>query len=304
MAESDGMDWEHEVSTDATLAGELVAEQFEEWSRLPVIHVDAVSTDNDIYRLGDHLALRLPRRGSAVAAIDKEHTWLPRLAASLPLKIPLPIARGQPSRGYPFPWSVVEWLDGAPVGAVDAKDSSNIAYDLARFILALHGNDAAGGPVAGEHNHWRGAPLNALDVELRRRFTLMADIPDIGEIIAAWERGLAVDVWAGPLVWVHGDLKGSNLLLRNEALHGVLDWGLTGVGDPACDLSAAWSLFRGNARAAFREAVEVDNATWARGRAWALIEGVLALSYYRGRQEDLAQAGRRVLDQVLADERD
>ena len=116
-----------------------------------------------------------------------------------------------------------------------------------------------------------------------------------------WERGLAVEAWAGTPVWVHGDLQANNLLFRNGALSGVLDWGLAGVGDPASDLTAAWSLFEGRARAAFRAAVGVDDATWARGRTWALIEGVLGLSYYRGHREVLAQAGRRVIDQVLAD---
>jgi aminoglycoside phosphotransferase (APT) family kinase protein len=197
---------------------------------------------------------------------------------------------------------VVEWLEGAPLDAVDAKGSGDVARDLGRFVAALHVQDTSGGPVAGEHNHWRGAPLLAFDREMRRRFMSMSDIADLAEIVAAWERGLAVEAWAGAPVWVHGDLKDSNLLFRNGALSGVLDWGLAGVGDPASDLCAGWSLFEGRARAAFRAAVAVDDATWARGRAWALVEGVLGLSYYRGRSDELAQAGRRLIDQVLADE--
>jgi aminoglycoside phosphotransferase (APT) family kinase protein len=298
------MDREHEVSTDASLAKALVAEQFADWSELPVTRVDAVSTDNDMYRMGDHLALRLPKRRSAVAAIAKEHTWLPRLAPSLPLQIPIPIAKGDPAQGYPYPWSVVEWLEGVPLDAVDARGSDDVARDLGRFIAALHLQDASGGPVAGEHNHWRGAPLVSFDREMRRRFKSMSDIPDLGEIVAAWERGLAVEARTGAPVWIHGDLKDSNLLFRNGALSGVLDWGLAGVGDPASDLCGGWSLFAGHARAAFRAAVAVDDATWARGRTWALIEGVLAVSYYRGRQDVLAQAGRCVIDQVLADKED
>jgi aminoglycoside phosphotransferase (APT) family kinase protein len=295
------MDREPEVCTDAALAKALVAGQFEQWARLPVARVDAVSTDNDMYRLGDYLALRLPRRQSAVAAIEKEHAWLPRLAPHLPLQVPLPIAKGEAAHGYPYPWSVVEWLEGAPLTAVDAKGNDDIARDLGGFIVALHDQDASAGPAAGAHNHGRGAPLVAFDREMRRRFASMSDMPDLGEMIAAWERGLAVQPWAGAPVWVHGDLKDSNLLFRNGALSGVLDWGLAGTGDPASDLAAGWSLFEGGGRAAFRAAVGVDDATWARGRAWALIEGVLSLSYYRARQDALAQAGRRVIDQVLAD---
>jgi aminoglycoside phosphotransferase (APT) family kinase protein len=236
-----------------------------------------------------------------VAAIGKEHTWLPRLAPSLPLPVPLPIAKGEAALGYPYPWSVVAWLDGVPLDAVDARGGADVARDLGRFISALHSLDASGGPVAGEHNHGRGVPLAAFDREMRRRFTAMADIPDLGDIVAAWERGLAAPAWGGAPVWVHGDLKDGNLLFRDGALSGVLDWGLAGVGDPASDLGAGWSLFEGRARTVFRTEVAVDDATWARGRAWALIEGVLALSYYRGRQDVLAEAGRRVIDQVLAD---
>jgi aminoglycoside phosphotransferase (APT) family kinase protein len=196
----------------------------------------------------------------------------------------------------------VEWLEGVPLDGVEANGGAGVASDLGGFIVALHLQDTCDGPVAGEHNHWRGAPLASFDREIRRRITSMSDIPDITDIVAAWERGLAVSAWTGAPVWVHGDLKDSNLLYRDGALRGVLDWGLAGVGDPAADLSAGWSLFAGRSRAAFRAAIAVDDATWARGRAWALIEGVLALSYYRGRQNVLAQAGRRLIDEVLADE--
>jgi aminoglycoside phosphotransferase (APT) family kinase protein len=296
------MDREPEIDTDAALASRLVAAQFPQWSELPVTRVEAVSTDNDLYRIGGHLAARLPRRRSAVAAIAKEHEWLPRLAPGLPMDVPLPVARGEAAHGYPFPWSVVRWIEGEPPHAATAGTSIGLARDLGRFVTTLHALDASGGPVAGDHNHWRGAPLTAFDREMRRRFDWMADVRGIGEIAAAWDRGLATKAWAGASVWVHGDLKDANLLARNGALTGVLDWGLAGVGDPASDLSAGWSLFEGAARAAFRAAVAVDEATWARGRAWALVEGVLNVSYYRGRQDDLAEAGRRVIDRVLADE--
>ena len=229
--------------------------------------------------------------------------WLPRLAPSLPLQVPLPVAKGEAALGYPYPWSVVEWLDGAPLDAAAANRGGEVARELGRFIAVLHAQDASDGPAAGAHNHWRGAPLIAFDREMRRRFAALSDISELSGITTVWERGLGLDAWAGEPVWVHGDLKDGNLLFRDGALAGVLDWGLAGVGDPASDLSPGWSLFEGCARAAFREAVDVDDVTWARGRAWALIDGVLALSYYRGRQEILARAGRHVIDQVLSDEK-
>ncbi len=296
------VDREPEVETDVALATALVAGQFGQWSALPVTRVDAASTDNDMYRLGDDLALRLPRRLSAVAAIGKEHAWLPRLAPGLPLAVPLPVAKGEAANGYPYPWSVVRWLDGTPLDALDGRGGESVARDLGGFVAALHGLDASAGPAAGGHNHGRGAPLAVFDREMRRRFQALSDMADLAAIVAAWERGLGVAAWAGAPVWVHGDLKDANLLAQDGALSGVLDWGLAGVGDPAADLGAGWSLFEGASRAAFREAVAVDDATWARGRAWALIEGVLAVSYYRGRRDALAQAGRRIIDRVLGDE--
>jgi len=295
------MEREHEISIDAPLAKALVGAQFKEWSDLPISAVHAASTDNVMFRLGDELAIRFPRRASAEPAIVKETTWLPRLARGLPMEVPLPVAAGQPADGYPYCWSVVQWLEGAPMEVAELRPSLQTARDLAAFITALRAQDTSAAPLAGPHNHLRGAPLAAFDPEMRRRFNVMSDVPDLGAIVAAWERGLAVPTWVGPPVWVHGDLKAANLLMRDHTLTGVLDWGLAGVGDPAADLSGGWSIFDGRTRTAFRAALAVDDTAWARGRAWALIEGVLNLSYYRGRVEVLAQAGRRVIDQVLAD---
>jgi aminoglycoside phosphotransferase (APT) family kinase protein len=299
---SGGIEREDEVTTDAALAKALVAAQFPQWSGLPVTWVDAVSTDNDIYRRGEEFAVRLPRRAGAAATIDKEHAWLARLAPGLPLPIPAPVAKGEPACGYPYAWGVVRWLGGAPLQAAMAKADVGQARDLARFVTALHGLDASGGPAPGPHNHWRGAPLRAFDPEMRRRFGWLSDLNDIGAIVSAWELGLAAERWRGSPVWIHGDLKDANLLVRDGALCGVLDWGLAGVGDPAADIAVAWTLFEGDVRTVFKDAVAVDEATWRGGPPWALIEGVLGLSYYRGSTDTLAHAGRRVTDAVLSDQ--
>lgn len=293
---------EAEVATDSALAHALVAEQFPAWSNLPVSRAGAPSTDNDIYRLGDHMAVRLPRRASATVSIGKEHAWLPRLAPALPTPIPLPIARGEPAAGYPYSWGVVQWLGGAPPGPAD-QASERLAQDLARFVAALHAVDPADGPRFGPHNHWRGAPLKGFDPEMRRRFQQLDDLSDIAAIAAAWDQGLAAEPSSDPPVWIHGDLKSTNLLSSNGALTGVLDWSLAGLGDPACDLALAWTLFDAQARPAFRDAIGADPAAWARARAWALVEGVFALSYYRNSNADLAKSGREVIDRVLGDHR-
>jgi aminoglycoside phosphotransferase (APT) family kinase protein len=288
-----------EVKTDATLARRLLAAQFPHWAGLPLARVQADSTDNDMYRLGADTAVRLPRRAGAVTPMDKEHEWLPRLAPHLPLPVPLPRAKGTPEGDYPYPWSVVTWIEGAP--PPPQIDDLAVARELAAFVTALHALDASTGPAPGAHNFWRGLPLARFDATLRRRFDWLSDLADIDQLVAAWQEALQLPAWSGAPVWIHGDLQRGNLLLRDGRLAGVIDWSALGVGEPAGDLSVAWNLFGPAARAEFRVAMQVDDATWARGRAWALVEGVFALSYYRTKNEVIADAGRRVIDVVLAD---
>jgi aminoglycoside phosphotransferase (APT) family kinase protein len=288
-----------EVTTDVALARRLLAAQFPHWAALPLARVQADSTDNDMYRLGPDLALRLPRRAGAVTPMDKEHEWLPRLAPHLPLAVPLAHAKGAPDGDYPYPWSVVTWIEGAP--PQPRVNDRAFARDLAAFVTALHALDANTGPAPGAHNFWRGLRLARFDATLRQRFDWLSDLPDIAEIVQQWQRALLLPAWSGAPVWIHGDLQRGNLLIRDGRLAGVIDWSALGVGDPAGDFSVAWNLFGPDARAEYRAATQVDDATWARGRAWALIEGVFALSYYRGKNDVIADAGRRVLDAVLAD---
>jgi aminoglycoside phosphotransferase (APT) family kinase protein len=214
--------------------------------------------------------------------------------------VPLPIAKGAPDDGYPYRWSIVRWIEGDNPPC-EVNDSV-IARDIAEFVVALHTLDASNGPPPGAHNFWRGVPLVARDASMRERFDWLSDVSDISTIISAWETALKLPEWDEPPAWTHGDLQRGNLLIRNGRIAGVLDWSALAVGDPAGDFALAWSLLGPDARAAYREATTVDDATWARGRAWALIEGVLALSYYRGKNDALAQAGRRVIDTVLADQ--
>jgi aminoglycoside phosphotransferase (APT) family kinase protein len=194
---------------------------------------------------------------------------------------------------------VVTWIEGAPPPAL--VNDRAFARDLAAFVTALHALDASTGPAPGAHNFWRGMPLAHFDATLRQRFDWLSDVADIGEMTLEWQKALLLPAWSGASVWIHGDIQRGNLLMHDGCLAGVIDWSALAAGDPAGDLSVAWTLFGPDARAEYRAAVQVDDATWARGRAWALIEGVLALSYYRGKNDVIAAAGRRVIDVVLAD---
>ncbi len=287
-----------EVTTDAALVRRLLAAQFAEWSRLDIVPVRSAGTDNAMYRLGGDLAVRLPRRPGAVMPMDKERAWLPRLAPFLPLPTPLPLAKGSPGEGYPFPWSVCRWLDGENPGPGDA---ARLATDLAAFIRALQAIDATGAPRPGGHNYFRGAPLAQWQGVIAERLAWLADIDDIDRVTAAWKADADATPWDRPPVWIHGDLCAANLLVRTGRLSGVIDWSCLGAGDPACELQVAWSLFDHAGRRAFNAVMAVDEATWRRGRAWGLAIGVLNLSYYRARSAELAENGRRIIDAVLAD---
>jgi RNA polymerase sigma-70 factor (ECF subfamily) len=127
---------------------------------------------------------------------------------------------------------------------------------LAGFIRSLQAVDASEAPRG--FNQGRGAPLSRWRATIAERLGWLADLHNIGAITAAWEADAAAPAWAGEPVWLHGDLSAGNLLARDGRLSGVIDWGLLGAGDPACELQVAWSLFDAAGRAAFRDAMAVD----------------------------------------------
>jgi aminoglycoside phosphotransferase (APT) family kinase protein len=289
-----------EVDTDASLVKRLLAEQFPQWKNLPVEPVRSAGTDNALYRLGDDMVVRLPRIHWATGQADKEAEWLPKLGPLLPLAIPVPLAKGMPGEGYHWRWSVCRWLDGENATMERIASPRQAATDLARFIAALQRIDPTGGPLPGAHNSSRGVPLAARDEATRSAIERLDGIFDVDAASAAWEADSKVPAWDGTPVWIHGDLQSGNLLTRQGRLSAVIDFGCLGVGDPACDLAVAWNFFSGDAREAFRAALPVDEAAWARGRGWALSVGLIAFPYYQTTNPALAGISRRAIEQVLA----
>ncbi|MFB6809179.1 aminoglycoside phosphotransferase family protein [Streptomyces sp. NPDC056387] len=288
-----------EVDIDGPLVARLVAEQFPQWAGLPVRKVRSAGTDHAMYRLGDEMSVRLPRMPGAADQVDLEQRWLPHLAPHLPLAVPVPLGRGVPGEGYPFPWSVYRWLDGANLFDEPVTEPHDAAAGLGRFVAALRSIDTAGAPRS-----FRGGPVGTADAGVRAAIRdLGADgTHDAGAATAAWEAALRVPQWDGPPVWLHGDLLPGNLLARRGRLSAVIDFGCVGVGDPACDTMAAWTLLSADTRKVFREAAGVDEATWARGRGWALRFGLTAEHYYRGgRNPVLARVGHRAAAEAIAD---
>jgi aminoglycoside phosphotransferase (APT) family kinase protein len=249
------------------------------------------------------MVARLPRTERTVGTLEKERRWLPTLAPHLPLAVPVPLADGMPGAGYPFPWSVYRWLRGEDATVRPVADPSGLASDLAQFVAALQGIDPAGGPGPGKHNFFRGEPLAARDARTRAAIAALRDVIDVEAATAAWESALRAPEWQGPPVWIHGDLDARNLLVGDGRLSAVIDWGCLGVGDPACDAMVAWKALAADARDSFRTTLSIDEATWGRGRGWALSQAVAALAYYTMETNPvLVVEARRWLAEVLADQ--
>lgn len=287
-----------EISTNLPLVRRLLLSQYPQWAELALQLVPSAGTDNAMYRLGPDLAVRLPRIEWAVADVSKEYTWLPRLAPHLPLPIPAPLALGQPSEDYPWPWAVYRWLDGEDATLDNIRDEHQLARDLAEFVTALHGVDTAIPASVTTPTSSRGVPLAERDEGTREAINACADLLDAGWMLPVWEAAVKLPPWDAPPVWIHGDLKPGNLLAKAGRLSAVIDFGGLALGDPAVDLIVAWNLLSCESRAAFRAAMNTDDAMWLRGRAWALSVAVAALPYYQHTNPILARISRYQLRQI------
>ena len=285
-----------EVAVDEHLVAALLAEQFPAWGGLPLARVTSTGTDYAVFRLGADLSVRLPRIGWAVDQVHRDAEWLPRVDGLLPVAVPEPVAVGEPGCGYPWSWALHRWVPGSnPVpGAV--AEPERLADDLAGLVTAFHRIDLPGGRAAR-----RGLPLATQDEAARRAVAALGEQVDAAAVLDAWDGALAAPPWSGPPTWFHGDLSPGNLLCVDHHLHAVIDFGSLGVGDPAVDLIVAWNLLPAAVRPAFRAGVGVDDATWARGRGWALSIALIQLPYYEHTNPDLAVVARRTVAEVLAD---
>ncbi|THF71350.1 aminoglycoside phosphotransferase family protein [Deinococcus sp. Arct2-2] len=281
-----------------TLVRRLIAGQFPQWANLPVTPVAWGGWDNRTFHLGSELLVRLPSAEGYAPQVSKEHRWLPVLASLLPLPIPEPIALGVPAEGYPWPWSVYGWLEEESALQRPPSDLTAFAMALAKFLVALQSIDASAGPPPGVHSAFRGGPLTTYDRGTRQAIADLGSDIDAQAALEVWEMALSAS-WHSPPVWFHGDVAAGNLLVQGGRLSAVIDFGCAGVGDPACDLSIAWTLFEGQSRQAFRAGLPLDGATWARGRGWALWKALITLAEYRFSDEVKAAEVRRVLDEVL-----
>lgn len=285
---------------DASLATRLVATQFPHWADLPITPVEVDGWDNRTFRLGFDMSVRLPRAAPYAEQVEKERLWLPALAPHLPLPIPSPLAKGVPGEGYAWDWSVYRWIDGELAGIERIDDLTEFATTLAQFLAALQRIDATDGPPPGQHNFYRAASLQTYDGGTRRAIATLGDRIPRDAATQAWETAL-LSTWYGAPVWFHGDVAATNLLVSDGRLSAVIDFGCCGVGDPACDMVIAWTFLSGASRDAFRTTLAVDDATWARGRGWALWKALITMAQHIDTKPSEAETARRVVDAVLAD---
>ena len=280
---------------DAELARLLVTRQFPQWADLPITEVSRQGWDNRTFRLGTELSVRLPTGDWYALQVEKEHRWLPVLAGQLPLPIPTPVARGLPDLDYPYPWSIYRWIEGVPAADAVIADETGFAVAVAEFLVALQAADATGGPEPGPHNFFRGGPLTTYAAETEAALAEVGNAVPVEQARAVWTDALAA-TWTGEPVWLHGDVAVGNLLVRDGRLAAVIDFGTSGVGDPACDVVIGLNRFSGSSRTAFRATLGVDDATWARARGWALWKALITLD-----DPATAAEARHAIDAVLAD---
>jgi aminoglycoside phosphotransferase (APT) family kinase protein len=285
-----------DVEVDEELVRRLLVDQHPDLADRPLVLV-ANGWDNVIFRLGDDLVARMPRRRMAADLVVNEQRWLPELAARLPLAVPAPVRVGTPDAAYPWHWSICPWFDGDVAADVVLADPHREATALGEFVAALH----VDAPPEAPRNEFRGQPIGDLRPRVVANAERLGALVDAVAVLGRFDEAAAVDEWSRPPQWLHGDLHSANVLVADGAISAVIDFGDITSGDPAVDLAIAWMLFEADERATFRRAAgDVDDATWSRSIGWALHFALLYLLHSVD-NERFERMGSILLRRVLTD---
>ncbi|HGH7174092.1 TPA: aminoglycoside phosphotransferase family protein [Bacillus wiedmannii] len=285
---------------DIDLVKRLIGEQFPEWANLEVKPVKFSGHDNRTFHLGDEMSVRLPSDVAYAPQVEKENKWLPILSKELSLPIFIPLAKGNPSEAYPWPWSINKWIEGETVTKQNVRDLSEFAAELGSFLVELQSIDASNGPIAGAHNFYRGGLISVYDEEARDAIENNKDFFDEIILKHLWDLALQ-STWERKPVWVHGDVAPGNLLVKDGKLCAVIDFGILGVGDPACDAAMAWTFFDKNSRNVFKKVLRMDEETWNRARGWALWKALITYDANKASNRIVADESYRVIQVIMDD---
>ena len=259
-----------DVAITPELARALLADQHPDLAHLPIRHIED-GWDNAVYRLGDELALHLPRRAASAPYIEVIQRWLPVLAPRFSLPVPTPVRKGVAALGYPYAWSVVPWFEGDEIRLAPAGPGEG--ERLARFLKELHQLAPADAP----YNPYRGMPLAQRADAFEDRWGLLAARSAMppAHIRHVFEEGAAAAIDL-PRLWFHGDLHGRNVLTHRGRISAVIDWIDMAAGDPACDIAGIWMLLDdATSRERALEAYAPTAPTIARARGWAALMAVM-----------------------------
>lgn len=289
-----------EPDTGVDVVRALLHVQAAELAALPVTRLSNTGSDNVLYRLGDELVVRLPRFADAAKRLGTELDWLPRLV-DLPTAVPTVYFAGSPSDVYPFRWAILRWVDGTDAWEARHHDGwfgPAFGVDLVAVVQRLRSMPVEDAPARqpGE----RGGPLRALDDRMRWWLDQADRLVDRRAVLQLWEQSLEGADDSVDAVLLHGDLIPGNLLVADGRLTSVLDWGGLGAGDPAQDLDPAWAVLDEAGATAFREILDVDEASWLRARGFALEQAIGGVIHYTPRRHPLGSVMRRTLDRLLA----
>ena len=254
------------------VAQQLVKEQFPEWKDLPISPVLKNGNDNKTFHLGETMTLRLPSDKRYVAQVEKEAKWLPFLAENLDLPITCPKALGKPNKDYPYFWSINSYIEGETADPANISNLDVLANDLAKFLRQLQRINPEGAPVSGEHNFYRGSSPVVYNEEVEKVLENLSDELPVKLIEKIWSESIE-SKWQEEPVWIHGDIAPGNLLVKENKLSGVIDFGIMGIGDPSCDYAMAWTFFDESSRKIFLQ--DLDKDTINRARGWALWKALI-----------------------------
>jgi aminoglycoside phosphotransferase (APT) family kinase protein len=287
------------------LVRELINQQFPQWTHLSISPVAKSGWDNKTFRLGQDMLIRLPSAPEYADKVTKEQNWLPKLAQHLAVPIPKPLALGKPSEEYPFNWSIYAWIEGENADTLPDHALPQFACDLAKFLNQLHmidgqSIDTTQGPLPGLHNFWRGDHPSIYNHETQAALMLLRYFVDCDAADRVWQKAIS-STWSQNPVWLHGDISVGNILVKNNRLTAVIDFGGTGIGDPACDLVIAWTFFDTKNREIFKSHIQLDSDTWARARGWALWKALITLVSLESKTSPEAIKQQHLIHIILAE---